>query len=67
MSTFNIQPAARTATSSGQSVMATNTVIRNTYLLLSMTLLFSALTAGVSVALKLPHPCLLYTSPSPRD
>ena len=61
MSTFNIQPAARTATSSGQSVMATNTVIRNTYLLLSMTLLFSALTAGVSVALKLPHPGLIVT------
>jgi len=61
MSTFNIQPAARTATSSGQSVMATNTVIRNTYLLLSMTLLFSALTAGVSVALKLPYPGLIVT------
>ncbi|MEF8724930.1 Bax inhibitor-1/YccA family protein [Candidatus Accumulibacter phosphatis] len=61
MSTFNIQPAARTATSSGQSVMATNTVIRNTYLLLSMTLLFAALTAGVSVALKLPHPGLIVT------
>ncbi len=61
MSTFNIQPAARTATSSGQSVVATNTVIRNTYLLLSMTLLFSALTAGVSVALKLPHPGLIVT------
>ena len=44
-----------------ESVLATNRVIRNTYTLLSMTLLFSALTAGVSVALNLPHPGLLIT------
>jgi modulator of FtsH protease len=43
------------------SVLATNKVIRNTYTLLSMTLLFSALTAGVSMALALPHPGLLLT------
>lgn len=43
------------------SVLATNKVIRNTYMLLSMTLLFSAVTAGVSVAFKLPHPGLLLT------
>jgi len=36
-------------------------VIRNTYLLLSMTLLFAALTAGVAVALRLPHPGLIVT------
>jgi modulator of FtsH protease len=42
-------------------LLATNAVIRNTYMLLSMTLLFSALTAGVSMALKLPHPGLLLT------
>ncbi|HSJ47606.1 MAG TPA: Bax inhibitor-1/YccA family protein, partial [Gammaproteobacteria bacterium] len=36
-------------------------VIRNTYILLSMTLLFSAATAGLSVALNLPHPGLLIT------
>jgi modulator of FtsH protease len=41
--------------------LATNAVIRNTYMLLSMTLLFSALTAGVSMALKLQHPGLLLT------
>lgn len=41
--------------------LATNKVIRNTYTLLSMTLLFSGLTAGVSMALKLPHPGLLLT------
>ncbi|HID48872.1 MAG TPA: Bax inhibitor-1/YccA family protein, partial [Chromatiales bacterium] len=34
---------------------------RNTYTLLSMTLLFSALAAGVSMALNLPHPGLLLT------
>lgn len=43
------------------SVLSTNKVIRNTYILLSMTLLFSAVTAGVSLALNLPHPGLLLT------
>ena len=43
------------------TTLATNKVIRNTYLLLSMTLLFSALVAGASVALKLPHPGLVIT------
>jgi len=41
--------------------LAANKVIRNTYILLSITLLFSALTAGVSIALKLPHPGILIT------
>lgn len=40
---------------------STNRVIRNTYTLLSMTLLFSALTAGISMSLNLPHPGLLLT------
>jgi len=40
-------------------VIAGNRVLRNTYALLAMTLLFSALTAGVSMALNLPHPGLL--------
>ena len=43
------------------SVLATNKVIRNTYMLLSATLLFSALTAGVSMALNLPHPGMIIT------
>ncbi|MBT0960904.1 Bax inhibitor-1/YccA family protein [Denitromonas iodatirespirans] len=43
------------------SVLATNKVIRNTYMLLSATLLFSALTAGMSMALNLPHPGLIIT------
>ena len=44
-----------------ESVLATNRVIRNTYMLLSMTLLFAAATAAASVALKLPHPGLILT------
>ncbi len=43
------------------SVLATNKVIRNTYVLLSMTLLFAAITAGTSMALGLPHPGLIIT------
>ncbi|HSS65918.1 MAG TPA: Bax inhibitor-1 family protein, partial [Gammaproteobacteria bacterium] len=37
-----------------ESALATNKLIRNTYTLLSMTLLFSALTAAVSVWLRMP-------------
>jgi modulator of FtsH protease len=44
-----------------ESILASNKVIRNTYLLLSLTLAFAAATAGVSVALKLPHPGILLT------
>jgi len=40
---------------------AISKVLRNTYSLLSMTLLFSALTAGLSMAFNLPHPGLLLT------
>ena len=41
------------------SVLETNRVLRNTYVLLSLTLGFSALIAGVSMALSLPHPGIL--------
>ena len=41
--------------------VSTNRVLRNTYALLALTLLFSALTAGISMALRLPHPGLLLT------
>jgi modulator of FtsH protease len=44
-----------------ESVLATNKVIRNTYMLLSMTLAFAAATAAASVALKLPHPGIILT------
>ena len=47
--------------SGGETILASNRVIRNTYLLLSLTLLFSALTAGASVALNLPHPGIIIT------
>jgi len=43
------------------SITATNRVLRNTYALLAMTLLFSALTAGISLVLNLPHPGLVMT------
>lgn len=49
-------PNARTG-----SVLASNKLIRNTYMLLSMTLLFSALTAGLSLAMRLPHPGMIIT------
>ena len=43
------------------SVLATNKVIRNTYALLSLTLLFSAMTAGVAMALDFPYPGIMIT------
>jgi len=43
------------------AILATNKVIRSTYALLSMTLLFSAATAGISMALALPHPGMIIT------
>ncbi len=57
MTTQTIQPIAR-----GESrAISANKVLRNTYALLSMTLLFSGLTAGVAMAFNLPHPGLLLT------
>ena len=44
-----------------ESILATNKVIRNTYMLLSMTLVFAAVIAGISVALRLPHPGIILT------
>lgn len=49
-------------TSSSQaSVLETNKVLRSTYMLLAMTLAFSAAVAGVSMALNLPHPGFIVT------
>lgn len=42
-------------------VLETNRVLRNTYALLSMTLLFSAAMAGTAMALDLPYPGVLVT------
>jgi modulator of FtsH protease len=44
----------KTIVRSEQSVLASNKVIRNTYTLLSMTLLFSALCAGIAVVTNMP-------------
>ncbi len=48
-----MNPMTRTA-HGREAVLATNSLIRNTYILLSLTLLFSALMAGVSLMLSLP-------------
>jgi modulator of FtsH protease len=56
-----MDPLTNTVTRAQPSVLATNKVIRNTYILLSMTLVFSALTAAASMVLKLPHPGMLIT------
>ena len=44
------------------SVVSTNKVLKNTYMLLSMTLLFSAVTAGIAMAMNLPHGAALVMS-----
>jgi modulator of FtsH protease len=51
----------QTTSASQESALSTNKVLRNTYALLSMTLVFSAITAGVSMVLNLPHPGLILT------
>ncbi len=55
MNRVRVMPQPRTG------VLATNKVLRNTYALLAMTLLFSAATAGLAMALNLPHPGLIVT------
>ncbi len=57
MHTQTLNPALK----SRAAAVDSNRVLRNTYALLSMTLLFSALTAGISMAFNLPHPGLLLT------
>lgn len=44
-----------------RAVSAGNRVLRNTYLLLSMTLAFASVTAALSMTLALPHPGLILT------
>ena len=43
------------------AALSTNRVLRNTYWLLSATLLFSAAATATSAALKLPHPGIVFT------
>ncbi|HEX5056333.1 MAG TPA: Bax inhibitor-1/YccA family protein [Gammaproteobacteria bacterium] len=45
----------------GTGTLVTNKLIRNTYILLSMTLLFSAFTAGISTFLNIPLPGVFIT------
>ncbi|HYW93931.1 MAG TPA: Bax inhibitor-1/YccA family protein [Gammaproteobacteria bacterium] len=51
----------RTVTRADSGVLATNKLIRNTYILLSLTLMFSAATAGLSMVLGWSQPGLLLT------
>ncbi len=53
--------AQSTVARSQQSVIQTNKLLRNTYSLLAMTLVFSAMTAGLSMAFNLPHPGIMLT------
>lgn len=46
---------------SQESLLATNRVLRNTYFLLSITLVWSAIVAGVSMAMNLPYPGIIIT------
>ena len=55
---MNTSTLSRTSQS---PAVSSNKVLANTYSLLAMTLLFSGITAGVSMALNLPHPGILLT------
>ena len=48
-----------TVVRSQESALVTNKLLRNTYSLLAMTLIFSAFTAGLSMAMNFPHMGLL--------
>jgi modulator of FtsH protease len=52
---------ARQQAGTAPSLLSTHKVLRNTYALLAMTLLFSGAVAGAAVALRLPHPGLIVT------
>jgi modulator of FtsH protease len=49
-----MNPNPQTIARPRESVLATNSILRNTYLLLSMTLLFSAASAGAAMAIQVP-------------
>jgi modulator of FtsH protease len=53
--------SSNTQSSQQASTLATNSVLRDTYMLLSMTLVFSAVTAGVAMVFNLPHPGMMLT------
>ncbi len=51
-----MQPNNLSTTRNSESILATNKVLRNTYMLLGLTFLFSAITAGVSMAANVALP-----------
>jgi modulator of FtsH protease len=55
------QTIYRTSTQPAITAATMNKVLRNTYALLSMTLLFSAIMAGVSMVNNWPHPGIMIT------
>ena len=59
MNTVNVNTIARGASSAAS--LASHKVLRNTYALLAMTLLFSGAMSGLSLAMQWPHPGLLIT------
>ncbi|WP_406610523.1 Bax inhibitor-1/YccA family protein [Agarivorans sp. JK6] len=58
---MNNHPISNTSNHVNENVLATNKVIRNTYALLSMTLMFSGASAAFSMAMNLPHPGIIIT------
>ena len=48
-----------TLSARSESILSANKMLRNTYMLLSMTLIFSAMTAGAAMYLNLPHPGMI--------
>ena len=54
-------PLTNVTAQAQSGVIESNKVLRNTYALLSMTLIFSGLVAAVSMSLNLPHPGLVLT------
>ena len=48
-----------TASPSEASILSSNKMLKNTYTLLSMTLIFSAATAGLAMYFNLPHPGMI--------
>ena len=56
-----IQTQSATMDGAASAALSANKVIRNTYMLLSMTLAFAAVTAGAALALRLPYPGLIIT------
>ncbi|PIE34575.1 MAG: BAX inhibitor protein, partial [Gammaproteobacteria bacterium] len=55
-------PQTRVVTRTPESALATNKVLRNTYMLLAMTLLFSAACAMLSVFIAPPYPLAMGAS-----